>query len=131
MAYNYGLLPVNYGLLWGIVACCFRRLGVPGMPKSDASGTERHPIGRDRCFSNRMLQEPNATKAAGLSQFAAIHNNPSTTTRKRAKTHESATHLPACVQTSFDIYLRYKYMILSLYQEYGSILSVIIEPDTE
>ena len=30
MAYNYGLLSVNYGLLWGLVACDFGLLGVPG-----------------------------------------------------------------------------------------------------
>ena len=32
MAYNYGLLSVNYGLLWSIVACYFGLLGVPGDP---------------------------------------------------------------------------------------------------
>ena len=30
MAYNYGLLSVNYGLLYGIVAWFFGLLGVPG-----------------------------------------------------------------------------------------------------
>ena len=30
MAYNYGLLWLIYGLLYGIVACYFRLLGVPG-----------------------------------------------------------------------------------------------------
>ena len=30
MANNYGLLSVNYGLLWGIVAYYFGLLGVPG-----------------------------------------------------------------------------------------------------
>ena len=30
MAYNYGLLWLNYGLLYGRVACCFRLLGLPG-----------------------------------------------------------------------------------------------------
>ena len=29
-AYNYGLLSVNSGLLWGIVACYFGLLGFPG-----------------------------------------------------------------------------------------------------
>ena len=29
-AYNNGLLSINYGLLWGIVAYCFRLLGFPG-----------------------------------------------------------------------------------------------------
>ena len=29
VAYNNGLLSINYGLLWGIVACNFRLLGVP------------------------------------------------------------------------------------------------------
>ena len=31
VACSYGLLSVNYGLLWGIVACCFGLLGCPGM----------------------------------------------------------------------------------------------------
>ena len=31
MAYKYGLLWLIYGLLYGIVACYFRLLGVPGM----------------------------------------------------------------------------------------------------
>ena len=31
VAYNYGLLSINYGLLYGIVACYFKLLGVPGM----------------------------------------------------------------------------------------------------
>ena len=30
MAHNYGLLETNNGLLWGIVACNFWLLGVPG-----------------------------------------------------------------------------------------------------
>ena len=30
MAYNSGLLWLLYGLLLGIVACCFGLLGVPG-----------------------------------------------------------------------------------------------------
>ena len=30
MAYNYGLLWLVYGLLYGIVACYFGLLGVPG-----------------------------------------------------------------------------------------------------
>ena len=30
MASNFGLLWLIYGLLWGIVACYFRLLGVPG-----------------------------------------------------------------------------------------------------
>ena len=30
MASNDGLLSINYGLLWGIVACYFGLLGVPG-----------------------------------------------------------------------------------------------------
>ena len=30
VAYNYGLLLLIYGLLYGIVACYFRPLGVPG-----------------------------------------------------------------------------------------------------
>ena len=30
VAYNYGLLWLIYGLLYGIVACYFRLLGVPG-----------------------------------------------------------------------------------------------------
>ena len=30
VACNYGLLWLIYGLLWGLVACCFRLLGVPG-----------------------------------------------------------------------------------------------------
>ena len=30
MAYNYGLLSVYYGLLWGIVAHYFGLLGAPG-----------------------------------------------------------------------------------------------------
>ena len=34
MAYNYGLLRLLYGLLYGIVACCFGLLGVPGSPKN-------------------------------------------------------------------------------------------------
>ena len=29
VAYNYGLLWLIYGLLWGVVACCFRLLGFP------------------------------------------------------------------------------------------------------
>ena len=29
VAYNNGLLSINYGLLWSIVACCFELLGVP------------------------------------------------------------------------------------------------------
>ena len=32
MADKYGLLWLIYGLLYGIVACCFRLLGVPGIP---------------------------------------------------------------------------------------------------
>ena len=30
MAYNYGLLRLTYGLLYGIVACSFGLRGVPG-----------------------------------------------------------------------------------------------------
>ena len=30
VACNYGLLSVDYGLLWGIVACYFGLLSVPG-----------------------------------------------------------------------------------------------------
>ena len=30
VAYNYGLLSVNYGLLWSIVTCYLGLLGVPG-----------------------------------------------------------------------------------------------------
>ena len=30
MAYSYGLLSVNYGLLWNIVASYFGLLGCPG-----------------------------------------------------------------------------------------------------
>ena len=30
VAYHNGLLSINYGLVWGIVACCFGLLGVPG-----------------------------------------------------------------------------------------------------
>ena len=30
MAYTYGLLSINYGLLWGIVAYSVRLLGFPG-----------------------------------------------------------------------------------------------------
>ena len=30
VASNYGLLSVNGGLLWGLVACYFGLLGVPG-----------------------------------------------------------------------------------------------------
>ena len=32
VAHSYGLLSVNYGLLYGIVACYFGLLGVPGSP---------------------------------------------------------------------------------------------------
>ena len=31
MACNYGLLSVNYGLLWCVVASYFGLLGVPGV----------------------------------------------------------------------------------------------------
>ena len=34
MAYNYGLLSVNYGLLWRIVAYYFGLLGVQGRVES-------------------------------------------------------------------------------------------------
>ena len=30
VAYNSGLLWLIYGLLWGVLACCFRLLGFPG-----------------------------------------------------------------------------------------------------
>ena len=30
MAYNYGLRSMNYGALWGIMACNFGLLGFPG-----------------------------------------------------------------------------------------------------
>ena len=30
VACNFGLLWLIYGLLWGIVACCFGLLGFPG-----------------------------------------------------------------------------------------------------
>ena len=30
MACKYGLPPINYGLLWGRVACCFGLFGFPG-----------------------------------------------------------------------------------------------------
>ena len=33
MAYSYGLLWLNDGLLYGIVDCDFRLLGVPGICK--------------------------------------------------------------------------------------------------
>ena len=32
VAYNSGLLWLLYGLLLGLVACCFGLLGVPAMP---------------------------------------------------------------------------------------------------
>ena len=40
MADNYGLLSVNYGLLWSIVACYFGLLGVPGRTNVKKTGPE-------------------------------------------------------------------------------------------
>ena len=39
VAYNYGLLSINYGLLWGIVASFFGLLGVPGKGKGGSPAT--------------------------------------------------------------------------------------------
>ena len=36
MACDYGLLWLIYGLLWGIVACYFRLLGIPGRSPTSA-----------------------------------------------------------------------------------------------
>ena len=44
VAQNCGLLSVNNGLLWGIVAYYFRLLGVPGrFPELQAKGRNERP----------------------------------------------------------------------------------------
>ena len=40
VAYNDGLLSMNYGLFWGIVACYFGLLGFPG--RTCGYGIEAH-----------------------------------------------------------------------------------------
>ena len=41
LAFNYGLLWLVYGLLWGIVTCYFRLFGAPGNNGSKFSNDER------------------------------------------------------------------------------------------
>ena len=52
VGYHFGLLSINYGLLWGLVVCCFRLLGFPGwdhMAEEAGKGKTREP-GLHGCF---------------------------------------------------------------------------------